>query len=106
MTERLESGLGKAQPDQSAGSALQFVNDWSELEAALDYWNSNPDPIHPDELDLDTEAWQSINVITKYVPRLLTQYATLLETSFALVEGWEQYAQLNTPTGLYLPDHR
>jgi hypothetical protein len=29
-----------------------------------------------------------------------------LELSLTLTEGWEQYASLQAPTGLYLPDHR
>ncbi len=76
---------------------LEFVNDWSELENCVNImsnWSVEPD-----------SQWV-VDVIVDYVPRLLTQYAKLMELSFVLTEGWEQYAQLNTPTGLYLPNHR
>lgn len=76
---------------------LEFVNDWSELENCVNImsnWSVEPD-----------SQWV-VDVIVDYVPRLLTQYANLVELSFALTEGWEQYASLQGPTGLYLPDHR
>lgn len=80
---------------------LEFVNDWSELEAAIQ------DLDNLDRLDGLTNpvGYSSIEVIQSYVPRLLTQYANLVELSFALTEGWETYATLNAPTGLYLPDN-
>lgn len=76
---------------------IEFVNDWSELENCVNImsnWSVEPD-----------SQWV-VDVIVDYVPRLLTQYANLVELSFALTEGWEQYATLQGPTGLYLPDHR
>lgn len=81
---------------------IEFVNDWSELEAAIQ------DLDNLDRLDGLTNpvGYSSIEVIQSYVPRLLTQYANLVELSFALTEGWEHYASLQGPTGLYLPDHR
>lgn len=86
---------------------LEFVNDWSELESAVNqlrwYFTSEDPGTFYDYCRLDPDVGQ---VIIDYVPRLLTQYATLLETSFALVEGWEQYAQVNRPSGLFVPDHR
>lgn len=73
---------------------LEFVNDWSELENCVNVmsnWAVEPD-----------FQW-IVDVIVDYVPRLLTQYANLVELSFALTEGWETYATLNAPSGLYLP---
>jgi hypothetical protein len=87
---------------------LEFVNDWSELEAAVEYFKNvadaheRCDPHYCDEW----EILPSIRAAVEYVPRLLTQYASLVEISFALTEGWEQYATLNPPSGLHLPDHR
>lgn len=77
-------------------SQLEFVNDWSELEAAIEVIASE---------DWGNSLSYTMRVIAEYVPRLLTQYASLVELSFALTEGWEQYASLQPPTGLYLPDH-
>lgn len=79
---------------------IEFVNDWSELEEAL-AWLSE---YGTEDTPLTNQ--QAIDAILLYVPRLLTQYANLVELSFALTEGWEQYATLQGPTGLYLPDHR
>lgn len=77
---------------------LEFVNDWSELEEAVRYlkqWAMDePSDTH------------TIDVIVDYVPRLLTQYASLLELSLTLTGSWEEYARLNPPSGLHLPDHR
>jgi hypothetical protein len=81
--------------------ALEFVNDWSELEAAVEWLVENHN--NP---DLPASREDAVQTVAKYVPRLLTQYASLVELSFALTEGWEQYATLQKPTGLYLPDHR
>jgi hypothetical protein len=81
---------------------LVFVNDWSELDAAVSDLASHlgcPE----DECIIDRD---SIKVIKDYVPRLLTQYAKLVELSFALTEGWEQYVTLQGPSGLYVPDNR
>lgn len=86
---------------------LEFVNDWSELELAVDHLVNGElyeEPYGPSALS--TETYDAIDVIRRYVPRLLTQYANLVELSFALTEGWEHYASLQGPTGLYLPDHR
>lgn len=87
---------------------LEFVNDWSELDQALadldGPWGSSCGCCSSEEDD--NTHYEAVKIVLKYVPRLLTQYASLVELSFALTEGWEQYAQLNTPTGLYLPDHR
>ena len=92
--------------------AVEFVNDWSELEKSLAVIKAE-DFNDPDLGEWDCsgphmswEAEDALTVITQYVPRLLTQYASLLETSFALVEGWEAYAQVNKPSGLFVPDHR
>lgn len=88
---------------------LEFVNDWSELEAAVAALKENADDhgsYYQDPWLQSSEAEHVFWVITEYVPRLLTQYASLVELSFALTEGWEQYATLQGPTGLYLPDHR
>lgn len=86
---------------------IQFVNDWSELEAAV---ADLTDEIEAHSLcDRDhCDMWwvHDLAPIVEYVPRLLTQYAKLVELSFALTEGWEQYASLQAPSGLYLPDHR
>lgn len=88
---------------------VEFVNDWSELEDGVgmlaELLSLNYIDIHKGYED-DDAIYGYLSSIVEYVPRLLTQYATLLETSFALVEGWEQYASLQGPTGLYLPDHR
>lgn len=89
---------------------IEFVNDWSELEAAVAAIRE--DLHHPGTCDNSLcqtcRGWYSkeLSVFAEYVPRLLTQYANLVELSFALTEGWEQYASLQGPTGLYLPDHR
>ena len=80
--------------------ALEFVNDWSELEGAIYLLTHEPETYDPEDYDA------ALDTIRTYVPRLLTQYANLVELSFALTEGWEQYATLQKPTGLYLPDHR
>jgi hypothetical protein len=85
---------------------LEFVNDWSELENAVDFYRSIHD-LGPGEFnEVNPGATHALSVIVDYVPRLLTQYASLLELSLTLTEGWEQYASLQQPKGLYLPDHR
>jgi hypothetical protein len=88
---------------------LEFVNDWSELEEALailsDKANFGDDlgefDCSADHVGYDV-PW-AIYVIKDYVPRLLTQYASLLEASFALTDAWEAANQNRTPEGLYLP---
>lgn len=82
--------------------SIKFVNDWSELEAAVADLKSHIGCAEEDCL-IDRD---SLRTVSEYVPRLLTQYANLVELSFALTEGWEHYASLQGPTGLYLPDHR
>lgn len=83
---------------------LEFVNDWSELETAIAVIKESLD--REDGVDdWDGVPWRDVVTLIEYVPRLLTQYANLVELSFALTEGWEQYATLQKPTGLYLPDH-
>ena len=88
---------------------LEFVNDWTALEAAAarlgelsgrDYLDlaKGYDPEEDDD-------FAAMACVAQYVPRLLTQYANLVELSFALTEGWETYATLNAPSGLYLPDN-
>jgi phytoene dehydrogenase-like protein len=81
--------------------SIEFVNDWSELEAAVAWLVE-----YSDDPDLPTSREHAVQTVAKYVPRLLTQYAKLVELSFALTEGWETYATLNPPSGLHLPDHR
>lgn len=84
-------------------SEIEFVNDWSELEAAVETFKHYYDRGFE---DFDIENYlDDVECLISYVPRLLTQYAKLVELSFALTEGWETYATLNAPTGLYLPDH-
>lgn len=91
---------------------LEFVNDWSELEEAvaeLQLIMEQHDGCDPDYCDIGIDMLNFkpyAQVIREYVPRLLTQYANLVELSFALTEGWEAYATLNAPSGLYLPDMR
>jgi hypothetical protein len=85
---------------------LEFVNDWSELEAAVEWYRSIRDAGPGEFNEWNPEGEHALSVIVDYVPRLLTQYAKLVELSFALTEGWEQYATLQAPSGLYLPDHR
>jgi hypothetical protein len=76
-----------------------LVNDWSELKTAVHFLHS-----------VDLTAWEivpeineAVETIYDYVPRLLAQYASLLEASFALTDAWEQANQNRTPEGLYLP---
>lgn len=83
---------------------LEFVNDWSELEEIVGMLQHYYDKGFED-FNLEDHV-DDIGYLIYYVPRLLTQYANLVELSFALTEGWEQYATLQGPTGLYLPDHR
>lgn len=78
---------------------IQFVNDWSELEAAIYLLTHEPETY--DHGDYDA----ALATIGTYVPRLLTQYASLLELSYVLTDLVEKQNALNTPTGLYLPDH-
>lgn len=91
---------------------LEFVNDWTELEAAVLELKEILDghtACDPDHCDIGTDMMSfrpEAEAIITYVPRLLTQYANLVELSFALTEGWEQYASLQKPSGLYLPDNR
>jgi hypothetical protein len=83
----------------------EFVNDWSELEAAVDMVCAMSESRYVDILPEDPE-WEAFKVVVEYVPRLLTQYAKLLELSYVLTDLVEKQNALNTPTGLYLPDHR
>jgi hypothetical protein len=95
---------------------LEFVNDWSELEAAvnllkthelLDYEYCECDqPCNGGHAYMPYGVEDAVATIVEYVPRLLTQYAKLVELSFALTEGWEQYVTLQGPSGLYVPDNR
>lgn len=94
---------------QTTTGSIEFVNDWSELEEAVSVLKEKADDrgsYYQDPWIQSSEAEHAFWVITEYVPRLLTQYAKLVELSFALTEGWEQYATLQGPSGLYLPDHR
>jgi len=98
---------------QNTTGEIEFVNDWSELENAVArihecfYKSDGTARQYVDILiSYDEEVWGWIAAINKYVPRLLTQYASLLELSLTLTEGWEQYASLQPKAGLYLPDHR
>lgn len=89
-------------------TSIEFVNDWSELEKAVAYLRVRDDDLMEPN---DYRSWGSatgyaISVLEEFVPRLLTQYAKLVELSFALTEGWETYATLNGSSGLYVPDHR
>lgn len=95
----------------AGASEIEFVNDWSELESAL-YWLrgflSIQEELRKDErtdLGFSQEFYDQLHRLEVFVPRLLTQYANLVELSFALTEGWETYATLNAPSGLYLPDN-
>ena len=82
---------------QTTSGEVQFVNDWSELERAVEVLAGHA--LYTDDYG------PAMATVVEYVPRLLTQYASLLELSLTLTEGWEQYASLQAPTGLYLPDH-
>lgn len=83
---------------------LEFVNDWSELEAAVSELKDAVEAHEFCDPDYCDTFWvRNMQAIVDYVPRLLTQYATLLETSFALTEGWKRYAELNPPSGLHVP---
>lgn len=95
MTESIESGSSLARSDQSSVSELQFVNDWSELENCVNImsnWAVEPD-----------SQWV-VDVIVDYVPRLLTQYANLLELSYALTAAVEALEVGRTASGLILPE--
>src|SRR5690242_720984 len=84
---------------------LEFVNDWSELEEAVEYFKERYEPhdrCDPDYCD-EWEILPSARAVMEYVPRLLTQYAKLVELSFALTEGWEQYATLQPRQGFICP---
>lgn len=90
---------------------VAFVNDWSELEAATVWLHSFleiQEELRKDEttdLGFSQEFYNQLSAFVDYVPRLLTQYASLLELSFTLTESWEKHAALQPKTGLYLPDH-
>jgi hypothetical protein len=88
---------------------LEFVNDWSELEAAVAALKENADDhgsYYQDPWLQSSEAEHVFWVITEFVPRLLTQYASLLELSYVLTDLVEKQNALTPPSGLYLPDHR
>lgn len=89
--------------------AIEFVNDWEPLERAVALLKENADDqgsYYAQPWVQSSEAEWVFSVFVEFVPRLLTQYASLLELSFALTEGWDQYAAHTPPTGLYLPEHR
>ena len=89
---------------------VEFVNDWSDLETATEWlkgflWMQEglrEDPTT--DLGFSQEFYDQLHKLEDFVPRLLTQYASLLEMSLSLTEGWEHYAALNAPTGLYVPE--
>ena len=95
--------MGQLKPEPE----IEFVNDWSSLEWAVSHLVN--EELYADRSGpsvISERTYEAIDVIGHYVPRLLTQYANLVELSFALTEGWEQYVKVQAPTGLYLPDHR
>lgn len=89
--------------------SIEFVNDWSELEAAVAVLRED---LH-EPLTCDNSLCQGcrgsyskeLRVFMEYVPRLLTQYAKLLELSYVLTDLVEKQNALTPPTGLYMPDH-
>lgn len=86
--------------------SIAFVNDWSELEAALLALKENADDhgsYYQDPWLQSSEAEHVFWVITEYVPRLLTQYAKLLELSYVLTDLVEKQNAHRTPEGIYLP---
>lgn len=95
--------MGQLRPEPE----IEFVNDWSELEAAVAELQDSIEAHQYCDPDYCDTWWvMDMKPIVDFVPRLLTQYANLVELSFALTEGWETYATLNAPSGLYLPDNR
>lgn len=93
--------------------ALEFVNDWSELEAAVAEISSlfiREDGSDTEYVDIlpswEGEAWKAAHVIKEYVPRLLTQYASLLEMSYLLTDLVKEQLDAAPKAGLYVPDHR
>ena len=88
---------------------LEFVNDWGELERAvealrpfigLDYIDETLG--YNDEFDGFMAA---LPVVVKYVPALLEQFSQLFELSESLTAAWEAFSKGLTPAGLVLPDY-
>ena len=80
---------------------IEFVQDWAELEEAVktlagyDFYDS-----------VTQDVEYAVATIKDYVPRLLTQYASLLEMSFELTDLVKEQLDAAPKSGLYLPDHR
>lgn len=91
----VEPGSSRARSGQSSAPELQLINDWAELHEAVEELSAKG-------LDFGHQQ-EAIRTVIDLVPRLLTQYDSLLETSYALTEGWEAYVKVHPPTGLYLP---
>lgn len=91
---------------------VQFVNDWSELESAISELKEILDGhsgCDPDHCDIGTDMMSfrpEAEAIITYVPKLLTQYATLLEMSFELTDLVKEQIDAAPAKGLYLPNHR
>jgi len=78
--------------------SIEFVNDWSELEEAVAWLVE-----YSSDQDLPESREHAVQTVAKYVPRLLTQYAKLLELSYVLTDLVEAQNAHRTPEGLYLP---
>lgn len=85
--------MSQVQPEP----AVEFVNDWSELENAVEALRYDEDQLY------DRFPWAAADIVVEFVPRLLTQYAKLLELSYVLTDLVEKQNATRPPTGLYLP---
>lgn len=91
----VEPGSSEARSGQISAPEIQLINDWAELHEAVE-------ELSAEGLDFGYQS-EAIRTVLDLVPRLLTQYDSLLETSYALTEGWEAYVKANPPSRLYLP---
>ena len=88
---------------------VELINDWADLHRAVELLKENADDqgsYYADSWVGSSEAEWVFAVFVDLVPRLLTQYDSLLEMSYVLADLVEKQHELAPPTGLYLPDHR
>lgn len=92
-----------------AKPAIEFVDDWSRLKAAVEFmheeWYDEDIETHCDVRN-STQARHAVDAVVELVPKLLDAYADLWQTSTEMLNAWEAFMNNETPAGLLVPEMR